>query len=500
MSFMTLHGSMPRAAVLRAPNSAASTPVQATAIASQPRIIATAVAHSPTMTTVNPALLYMHRPVLGGWALGRPMPRSGFSLPVLIAPNDAPSDSTLFESPGDPSSKHYLSKYAIATVGSGGAQSYSVSFSANADGFVLTVQLADVTDATIAGSNAPIDPTTTRYLLTANLRGLAASWDFGSATTAGSTLTLSLTVTDPATRDSIYRAMTDPAAQAQLIVRRSFAVAVPDAASSGDAQPLYRENLTAIDSSIPFTFDPVLDKNVFTSLGSVGSGQSNWIVTQVPYARDNRSYPYYQDSRIPTQIYYLPDTFQISRQQSSPHAPNITIAANGNDPSSITFTLSLLAVPIWNPDRIASAAQWWKTYLHATTPPVMQLFEASSTALQLTLPSSDGSGNPALAQQTSAIVDIAGGINCSVTLSLAQLQQLYAALFDEVSQLLSGVVTVTVDSDVESIHFSWRAADFAGRVLDTASTFDPAQSEFNVVVTNSIRKPRFTSTVCPRRS
>lgn len=451
-------------------------------------VVSTAVAHSPTMTLANPGLLYMRNPAFIGWSAGRPQPRSSFSLPALISPDAIPTDGTLFEDPADPSHKHYLAKYAIATVGSGGSTAYSVSFAANSAGFLLTVQLADVTDASIVGSDARIDPTTARYLLTANLQGLATSWDFGTADVDGSTLTLSLTVTDPPVRDSIYRAMTDPAAQGRLIVRRSFDIAIPAAPQPGQSQLLYRESVTAVDSTIPFTFDPQLDQSVFAGLGSVGSGQSTWSVTQVPYAADNRSFPYYQDARQLDQIYYLPDTFQISRQQNAPHAPNISVTATGSDPSTLTFTLSFLAVPVWNPDRIANAAAWWKDYLHAGAAPSVHLFEASNTALQLALPPAGG-GAPSLVTQSAAIIDIAGGISCSVTLSLAQLQEVYAALFDDVSQLFSGVVTVTVASDVESIPFTWRAGDFAGSALDTSSTFDPIQSRFTVVVSNSIESP-----------
>jgi hypothetical protein len=480
MAFMSFH---------RLPPAPARPSTAATSVAASRSVVPTAVAHSPTLAMANPGILYMRSPLLGRWSQGSPLPRTSFALPVLISPDAAPTDTTLFEDPQDPSKKHYLPKYAIATVGSGGGQTYSISFAANSDGFVLTVQLTDVTDASLTTNDARIDATTTRYVLTANLQGLAASWDFASASSSDSALTLTLTVTDPASRDSIYRAMTDPSAQAKLVVRRSFAVAIPVPPEPGASQPLYRESQTAIDSALPFTFDPVLDKSIFALLGTVGTGESTWIVTQVPYAPDNRSFPYYQSASQPDQIYYLPDTFAVSRQQAAPHAPNITITSTGNDPSSLTFTLSFLAVPIWNPDRIVNAASWWQKYLHASTPPAMHLFEASNTSLQLTLPSADGSGAPTLAPQSAAIIDMAGGISCSVTLSLAQLQQVYAALFDEVSQLLSGIVTVTADSDVESIHFSCRAADFAGSVLDSVSTFDVEQSQFNVVVSNSCESP-----------
>lgn len=487
MGFMTLHRSYlptPTAGGLQTLSPAATAQPVA-----RPYLPPQTVLHSPTMTAVNPAILSWRNPAFGQWTLGSASPRSSFSLPVLISPVAPPVDTTLFEDPANANNKYYLPRYAIATQGAGGAQTSCVTFAAGADGYDLTVQLVDATDSGVSANGTRIDPTTTRYFLTANLSGLAATWDFGAVVADGSNLTMTLTVSDPQDRDSIYRAMTDASAQARLIVRRSFQVAVPAPPAPGSSQPLYRQSLTAVDSSLPFTFDPALDRNVFAMLGSVGSGQSSWAVTQVPYAPDNRSYPYYQDMRQPDVIYYLPDSFRISRRQTAPRAPNISITSSGSNPSALQFTLSFLATPVWNPQRIANAAGWWQKNLHGSNPPAMHLFEASNTSLQLALPSSDGSGGSTVATQTGAIIDIAGGISCSVTLSLAQLQQVYAALFDEVSQLLSGVVNVTVDSDVEAVHFSWRATDFVGNPLSTTSTYDSTQGQFNVVVANAIESP-----------
>ncbi|HYK53743.1 MAG TPA: hypothetical protein VEV38_09465, partial [Candidatus Eremiobacteraceae bacterium] len=326
----------------------------------------------------------------------------------------------------------------------------------------------------------------------ADLQGRAASWDFTAASPDGSVApTLTLTVTDPGDRDSIYRAMTEPSARAQLIVRRSFDVAslVPPQPGQPQAQDLFRDRQTAIDSTIPFTFDPALDKNIFASLGGVGSEQTAWTVQQVPYAKANRSFPYYQDAGQPTHIYYLPDEFKISRQPASPHAPSIVVSTNGNDPSDLTFTMVFVAVPVWTADRIAAARTWWQKFLNASAPPSLYLFEASDTALALTLPAADGVSAPSLTPQPGAVIDIATGIKCAVTLSLAQFQQVYAGLFDDVSQLLSGVVTVTVDSDVEHIPFTARAADFAGAIVDSTTTFVPGIDQFRVVLTDSIESP-----------
>jgi hypothetical protein len=92
--------------------------------------------------------------------------------------------------------------------------------------------------------------------------------------------------------------------------------------------------------------------------------------------------------------------------------------------------------------------------------PVASVFHGSDVKLFLNLPSTDPGQPPALAPQPGAIVDLRAGIKGAVTLKLAQFQQVYEALFDEVSPLLSGRVEVTIGSDVHNIDFKARAGGF----------------------------------------
>ncbi len=481
-NFMTLHTFAPRPVTQAAP-------VTAPTAVMRPVMFPTAVATSATRSTFNPSLIYMRNPSFG-WFLGTPQPRSGFALPTLISPVAPPVDSTLFEEPQDATKKHYLQQYAVATRGSGGSSQRWVTFAPTAAGFTLMVHLADVSPTTLAQGNAAIVPSATRYMLTANLQGQAASWDFGTATTEAGDLVLSLVVTDPAVRDQIYHAMTDQAAQAKLILRRSFSVATPvppPASGPPPAQPLYRAAVTAIDSTLPFSFDPVLDKNVFAGLSDIGSGAPSWNIQQVSW--QGRSYPYYQDLNQPNQIYFLPDSFKISRQPAPPHAPSIVVSTNGDDPNSLTFTLTFLAVPVWDPNRLTAAAQSLQTTLGLAALPTLSLFEATTTALSLTVPPSDPSAAPGLVAQAGAQIDIAAGIKCSLALSMAQFRQVYAALFEKVTQLLSGVVSVTVGSDVEQIPFESSASDFAGDIFASTTSFDPLKNQLTVVLENGIESP-----------
>jgi len=347
---------------------------------------------------------------------------------------------------------------------------------------------------------------------------------------------LTLTVpNDPGVRDSIYQAMTTASAQARLVIRRSLRIAIPlpvvappppGPIKPNPVQPQppvrpippvhppiqtmmatqvsrpapvlltpqtpqnaqnYREIVTAIDSTIPFTFDPVLDKNIFSQLTGISSASGQLNAVQVSW--QGRPYSYYQDPNQPSQIYFLPDSFKISRQHSLPHSPNIIVATNGSDPNSLVFTLSFLAAPVWDPNRLLAATPTLQGLLALSSPPTLSLLEASNAALALTLPPNDAGAAPGLISQPGAVIDTVNGISCSVALTLPQIQQVFAALFDGISQLLSGVVTVTVGSDIEHIPFISSAADFAGDIFDVSTTFDPNAHQFLTTLKNAIESP-----------
>lgn len=442
---------------------------------------------SASLATVNPAMMQFRNPAFGRWwPVIAPQPRSSFSLPTLISPDTTPTDATLFEEPQDGSLQHYLPIYALATQGSGGSLSKWVSFAPTAQGFALTVHLA--VEGAARGGTA-IEPTT-RYMLAATDGGQNVNWDFSSAVPDGQMLTLSLTVTTITDRDAIYRCMTTASASCRIILRRSFAVATPVPPTATAPGPLYRAGNPAIDTVIPFSFDVNLDRNVFSQLSGMSSGVAGLTLRHVSWQQ--RSYTYYQDPNEPTQIYFLPDGFKISRRATAPHAPSISIASSGSDPSAQVYTLSFLAVPVWDPNRLVDAAKNLATQLALGTPPSLTPYEAVNTSLALNLPAADSTIS-GLAPVSGATIDVGAGVSASVTLSLAQLQQVYSALFDGVSALLSGVVTVTVgqgtSADVVKLPLSARASDFSGNLFTIDSQVDTVYHRLVQTLTNAIESP-----------
>jgi hypothetical protein len=487
-SAMMLHS----AQLVRPSNAAVATPVPAATPAAAPApVVHTApvmytMQRSASVATVNPAMLQFRNPIFGRWPVVAPQPRASFSLPTLISPDSPPVDTTTFEEPQNASLTHYLPIYSIATQGSGGTMVKWVSFAPSAQGFILTVHLVA---AGPTRSGTAIEPTT-RYMLTALDGGQNVSWDFGSVVPDGQTLTLTLTVTAITDRDSIYRCMTTPAANCKVILRRSFAIATLVPPTPTAPGPLYQAGTPAIDTVIPFTFDLNLDRNVFSQLSGVSSGLAG--LNPYHLSWQQRSYTYYQDPNQPAQIYFLPDGFKISRRATAPHAPSISIASSGSDPSAQVYTLSFLAVPVWDPNRLIDAAKNLANQLALGTAPSLTPYEAVNTNLGLNLPAADSTVS-GLVPVSGATIDIGAGVSASVTLSLLQLQQVYSALFDDVSMLLSGVVTVTVgqgaSADVVKLPLSARASDFSGNLFTVVSQLDTVYHRLAQTLTNAIESP-----------
>lgn len=490
--------------------------------------------------TVNLSALRFFSPGFNLPAVAQNQPRGSFHLPTLISPVAAPNDGTLFEEPQDGSKKHYLPTYTIATAADG---SYHVSLEPIGKAYQLVVHLAENTKPEHA-IGVRIDDAPTRYWLTATLRGQNRSFEVQEVQD-GKTLKLTLAIAQKPDLDWIFQAMTSPESGAQLMLTRNLNLAllgpmqaavpaipprpaqpavpaVPGRPAIPARPPLFRaipaiparparpaipafpgrpaqpavqlfhlNATTAINTDIPFNiFVKELDQNVFAQVESGVAGKpAPWTIVRIPWKA--ASYPYYQDRSQPDQFYYLPDAFKIARNSSAQGAPALTVQSNGQTADSVVLTLSYQAVPVWSSDRIAAAQEWLVTNGRSTAPQ-LALFDASNAALSLKLPPQDPNTPAVLVPQPGAQVQIFPGIKGSVTMKLAQFQQVYDALFDDVSDLFTGQVTVTVNQDAtpesEAIPFIARAADFVGDIVKSTPSLELG-GNLSCTLTNEIESP-----------
>jgi hypothetical protein len=468
----------PQAMMLVHPADSLSSPIAA---ALAPASVPIYVTKATNYTTVDPAVIHFKNPSFRPPIL-RFHPRSFFDLPTLIARNSNVTDDLAFEAPKNAVQQFCLTRYAIAPTPSGGTQ--WVSFETVGTAYRLTVHLADVTPAALSQGRARLQPAT-RYLITASLRDRTVSWDLASAApTAGAALTLTLDMADPASRDLLYVAMTEQYAQAVLIVRRSLDVAVPIGAPSADAEQQFSLVTTAIDSAIPFAFSKDLDKNIFVGMqGAIGPLPS-WNLVSVNWK--GRSYRYYQATNQLAQVYFLPDAFKVQRQVEAPHRPALFVTAKGADMASMQMTLSYFASPVWDPQRILAAGLELQKTLGLGAAPNLALFQATDTKLLINLPGADPAAGSSLVEQTAALIDLSAGVQGSVTLPIAQFRDVYDALFDERSAVLSGEIRIAVSSDTVAVPFVARIADMNVDILDIDKWIDTKNNRMVVVLRNGI--------------
>ena len=130
--------------------------------------------------------------------------------------------------------------------------------------------------------------------------------------------------------------------------------------------------------------------------------------------------------------------------------------------ASMQMTLSYLAAPVWDPQRIAAAAPELQKILALAAPPQLALFQATGTTLLLTLPAADPAAGDTLTEQKNARIDLAAAVQGSVTMGVKQFRDIYNALFDPRNALLSGEVRVTIGTDIEHIPFMARIDEMTG--------------------------------------
>ena len=470
-------------AVAEAPGAVATAMLQPSLMIAQP--VSSMILRSSRVATVNPEILHFLRPDLlppipvdGGSA------RGSFALPTLISPVPQPDDTTVFEAPADPGQRFFLPHYALAaTTGTGGRAKW-VALVTTDHGFALTVHLTDATNQAAVAGATRLDADT-RYMITAQLSGRVVTWDLTVSTANdGAALKLELALTDFASRDGLYAAMTDPGAHAALVIRRSVPLALPTAADAS----LYHAAPVSIDTNIDFLFNRDLDASVFAAAGAAPAGAAKaWNVVTVNW--HGRQHSYFQSRAQADQVFFLPDAFKVVRQDKPPHAPALSVTSAGDTADTIALTLSYLAQPVWDPQRIADAAAKLQPMLSLAAPPNFAVFEAADAKLVLTLPVSGQTSGTVLAEQPDAIIDIAAGIRGAITLDLAHFRQIFDALFDQVSPMLAGEVRIIVEGTAVAVPFIARANDFVGEVLHAESTIDAKHGALVTTLTNAIESP-----------
>ena len=151
---------------------------------------------------------------------------------VPISPVQVVDDTTLFEEPKNPASKYFLPSYRISTERTtSGSEKYRMAMEERAPGWCLRIHLEKYPSPMIekaAREAKELNHQVTvilRYYL-AGFGGVQKELVFGEITAGEGGFQVVVQLNSLAERDELYYAMTQPDSKAELIIRRSFRVAI----------------------------------------------------------------------------------------------------------------------------------------------------------------------------------------------------------------------------------------------------------------------------------
>jgi hypothetical protein len=158
---------------------------------------------------------------------------------VGVSPSYDVSDLLLFESVSDPAKKLYVPRYEPDVQTVSGQDRYRISMSQHDGTSTLEVNLVAAPDTSLAeqargASVYPHRVVVVLDFLVAASSGARKSLEFTAITRTENLVRATLTFATLAERDDVYRALTEQARDARLVVQRYLDVRVPERPPSGD--------------------------------------------------------------------------------------------------------------------------------------------------------------------------------------------------------------------------------------------------------------------------
>jgi hypothetical protein len=182
------------------------------------------------------------------------LPRERVSAPICRQPEM--TDAALFEDPADPTRTYYLPRYRLATRSVSGAEQYAAAVEQRAQGWALTLFLTKYAAPELDPAAEAARELSHEVGVLMRYKPLGAGATtrelaFQELSQAGAELRVALSVGSLAERDELIYALSEPAAQAELLVRRAARVALPveqRGALLGGGEVLFAKPVTAASS------------------------------------------------------------------------------------------------------------------------------------------------------------------------------------------------------------------------------------------------------------
>lgn len=248
-------------------------------------------------------------------------------------------------------------------------------------------------------------------------------------------------------------------------------------------KPRYETRAVALDDVAdpdPLILSPSLHAYFYEAIGGGRAGTAasfRRIVQSHPEGEPGaRFHAYYQDQSEPWIFYYLPDSFRLSRRDTSPFFPQMVVRIASPDGKLETATVSIDYVmePSVDADRLAAAIPALQNEIPSAAGDgeevTLRPLQARAR-LKLWLP---GPGGAMLQEMGDLDIDLANGFLHSLTLPTDGFQEAYAAAYSrDATTLFTGQVLVDTGlSSSDQIPCAIRFADTQGEVLDVIEEAD----------------------------
>jgi hypothetical protein len=219
---------------------------------------------------------------------------------------------------------------------------------------------------------------------------------------------------------------------------------------------------------------------------------------------------YWQDAADPRLFYFLPDEFRLVRRPGSPYYPlmSVRVGAGAQSADTVSMTLEFAATPFVDMARLDSARMDLAKFVAtsaggptlATGDVALDVSTLSTTAEQLrfeplmvqrarlflALPRAGVAGG-GLVERPDAQIDVGTALFCAETMSLADFQAVYDALFGGSITLMRGEVRVELGGDLRhTIPLLARFDRMNGDMIDLRIEADADPQARKVTMVNAI--------------
>lgn len=429
---------------------------------------------------------------LGTFVLATPVERSKLKVPVSPVGSSEIDADTLFEDPKNSRKKFVLPKHALATRAlSNGDEQFNIELTKKGSEYTLVLELKE-----LPSNKALIKREDEKLFLLTEETGIPIRQHFTKRELDGGRVQWIYTARGIEAGDILISALKGtPGFNTRLFFEYGIRVGVPEKKEQGKPQ-LYRSKRVSVSvpvTPIPFQFDKDVHTHLYHNVG-LGTGQAGKLM-RIEHNGDS----YYQYAGQPNVVYYLPDAFKLTRKDEDPFAPAMELrmsAPEGSfDTSQMIAKLVFQAAPEVNFERLEIAREAFRNNNPALIYPLdwdkeeiewsLIHLNPEDISFELSVPRASGL-DPIREERQDVVNSVGDPFVDELIFPIAEFQSVYDAMFGASAFLFKGQVTLSINDRDEVVNFVGRLNDMIGELFNYEETYDEANNQISVTLTNAI--------------